>query len=103
MANTMADTDGLSRESSENIVQAIESGDLEKISGGYLLHVARGYEGVEGLRWEVIDDGNGSIQGRYKTRKEALEGAKAKGQSTKQLDWEEVAALRNPNKWAGKK
>ncbi len=72
----------------ENEIQKlIESEELEKVTGGYVFHVAPGCAGVETKRWEVVDDGNGEVLGRYATRNEALEMSKLKGQSSKEIYW----------------
>lgn len=62
--------------------KAFENGELEKVSGGYTFG-----EGAPGLNWEVVDDGNGEVLGRYKTKDEAIEMAYAKGQSPKRIYW----------------
>ncbi len=70
-----------------DVARAIESGELEKVSGGYVFNVSPGYAGVETKRWEVVDDGNEEVLGRYATRDEAMKMATAKGQSSKQIYW----------------
>ena len=45
--------------------------------------------------FEVIDDGNGAVLGRYATKEEAHKMAKRKAQSTKEISRDEVKDLRN--------
>lgn len=71
----------------KDVENAFNSNELEKVSGGYVFHVAPGCAGVETKRWEVVDDANGEVLGRYATRDEAIKMASAKGQSDKEIYW----------------
>lgn len=85
----------------EEVSELIESGELEKVSGGYVFHASPRDAGVRTKCWEVVDDGNGEVVGRYETRNEALEMAKVKGQSSREIYWygeNGLWRLRNPHK-----
>lgn len=84
----------------KEIQELVESGELEKVTGGYIFNVSQGWAGVETKRWEVIDDGNGEVLGRYTTKEEALEMAKLKSQSSKEIYWhgdDGLLHLRHPD------
>lgn len=70
------------------IQELVEPEELEKVTGGYIFNVEPGYAGVESKRWEVIDDSDGKVLGRYATKKEALKMSKIKGQSSKEIYWD---------------
>ena len=75
-------------------LKLIGENELEKVSGGYV------YGGgiLKGKKWEVIDDGNGNVLGRYETEKEAKKMAGKKSQSKKELSWKELCDLREVSK-----
>lgn len=70
------------KELPKDVAQALENGELEEVSGGYIYG-----EGAPGLEWEVVDDGNGEVLGRYETKEEAITMAWRKGQSPKRVYW----------------
>ena len=55
----------------KDVAQLIDSGELEKVAGGYIYYAGR-TAAVPSKPWEVIDDGDGKVIGRYATRDEAL-------------------------------
>lgn len=77
----------MDKEQKNEVSELIESGELEKVSGGYVFNVEPENAGVRTKCWEVVDDADGRVLGRYKTRDEALEMAKMKGQSSRQIYW----------------
>jgi len=48
----------------------------------------------ESKPWEVVDDADGHVVGRYATKEEALEMAKSKAQSSKEITKDELMNFR---------
>ncbi len=79
---------------SKEIKKELTENQKEKVAGGYTFSQGA----LEGFRYEVIDDADGHVVGRYSTREEALEMAKVKGQSVKELGWRGLNKLREVDK-----
>ena len=80
--------------------QEIDASELENVSGGYIYNT-QGKSGLPDKPWEVLDDGDGTVVGRYKTKDEAIESATTKRQSRKQLNHKEASELKEQNPFHG--
>ena len=67
--------------------------ESEDVSGGYLLDAGR-YAGDTSKPFEVIDDADGRVLGRYANRNDAKKMAKNKNQLNRWISYSEVANLR---------
>ena len=66
--------------------------NVDELSGGYVYK----YGDRENYPFEVIDDNNGSVLGRYATLEDAQYAAKNKfGMSEKTIDWYSLKHLRS--------
>ena len=79
---------------SEKNKKELNENQNEKVIGGYTFS----HGALEGFKYEVIDDADGHVVGRYSTKKEAKEMAKVKGQSVKELKWAGLNKLREADK-----
>ena len=77
-------------------VKKIETSKLKDVSGGYLYNDENNACGcVPNIKpWQVINDGNGLIEGRYEINEEAIEAAVEKKQSRKEINITEIFELR---------
>ncbi len=72
----------------------LDENSLDGAAGGYVFSAGE-WAGVKDKPYEVIDDRDGSVLGRYSTKKEAIQMAKRKFQSQKEIgSWEELYSLR---------
>ena len=61
--------------------------ELKEVNGGYIF--------IGRDAFEVIDDKNGEVLGKYSSFNEAREAAKKKGQSATIIYWDELNKLRS--------
>lgn len=74
--------------------EKLDGNKLDGAAGGYIFNAKDG-AGVREKPFEVIDDKDGSVLGRYKSKKEACKMAKAKSQSQEEIrSWDELNRLR---------
>ena len=78
-------------------LREIKDSELEKPAGGYVLD-AKEVAGVPELPYEVIDDSNGEVLGRYKTLDEAKDWANKKGQTSKSISYNTVSSMRRSSR-----
>ncbi len=81
MENSKTPEMGKQPEVEKRDISALDPNDLESVAGGYVYH-ARHYGD---FKYEVIDDKNGQVLGRYKTRHDAKLAAQQLGQDTESI------------------
>ena len=65
-----------------DVTKAIESGEIEEVSGGYVFDATPEYAGIGAKPQKVAGGGDREVLGRYATREEAEKMAPIKGQTT---------------------
>ena len=80
-------------ESGERSLKKVDDTNLSDANGGYIFDT--GFWSPVRKRYEVIDDANGKVLGRYSTETAAMRAAYKKQQSTKQISWRELNHLRD--------
>ena len=85
----------MAKKEKKNLNAQVSDDLLESASGGYVFYAGE-YAGDEYNPWEVIDDENGNVLGRFATENQAKRMAVRKGQTTAKINsWDELYRLRN--------
>lgn len=74
--------------------ERIDDSNLENVSGGVIFNSSGIIGADKNNPWEVLDDRNGNVIGRYATRDDAIANAGKSGQNHMEVNWDQVQQLR---------